>query len=58
MLLTRRLKITLTPNLKLIISFLVLLILVLSLLQVIINCCLKAARSLNLAYCLEVGQQA
>jgi hypothetical protein len=58
MFLARRLKITFTSHLKLIISFLVLLILVLSFLQVVINCCLEAACSLNLAYCLEVGQQA
>jgi hypothetical protein len=58
MLLACRLKITFTSYFKLIISVLVLLILVLSLLQVVISCCLKAAHSLNLAYCLEVGHQA
>ncbi len=57
MLLTHMLKIAFTSNLNLIISFLVLLILVLSFFK-IIHCCLEAARSLNLAYCLEVGQQA
>jgi hypothetical protein len=44
--------------LKLLIRFLVLHIVLHSTLQVVINCCLKAACSFNVAYCLEVGQQA
>ncbi len=58
MVLTRRLKIIPTSNLKLIISSLVLLILVLSLFKLLSVVCLEAVRSLNLAYCLGVGQQA
>jgi hypothetical protein len=57
MLLACRLKIIPTSNLKLIISFLVLHIVLLSFTQVVIACCLNLARSPNLACLLEAGQQ-
>jgi hypothetical protein len=53
-----RLKISPTSDLKLIISFLVLHIVLLSFIQVDITCCLNLAHSLNLMCLLEVGQQA
>ncbi len=53
-----RLKIVPTSNLKLIISFLVLHIVLLHFVQVVITCCLNWAHSLNLACLLEVGHQA
>jgi hypothetical protein len=58
MLLVCRLKLIPTSDLKLIISFLVLHIVLLSLIQVIITCSLNLACSLNLVCLLEVGQQA
>jgi hypothetical protein len=58
MFLACRLRISFTSNLKLIISFLVLHIVLLSF-KVVITCCLNSARSsLNLACLLEVGRQA
>ncbi len=58
MFLARRPKITFTSNLKLIISFLVLLILVLSLFKSLSLVASTRHAALNLACLLEVGQQA
>ena len=58
MLLECRLKIIPTSNLKLINSFLVLHIVLLSFIQVVITCCLNSAPSLTLVCLREVGQQA